>query len=70
MFSIHRDHFCVWPANEWRRYNATSSLIGCADAQNDLLIPTDYIMVIANGEACRCKRVDEYNILHHENWKV
>ena len=34
---------CMYPANERRRYNGTSFLISCANAQNDPCISVQYI---------------------------
>ena len=35
LLCINKDHICMHPASERRRYNVTSSLIGWAPAKND-----------------------------------
>ena len=41
-----RDHFCVHPANERRRYNVTSSLIGWVHTQNDSCTVTEIFDIL------------------------
>ena len=63
---ISRDHFCMHPANERRRYIVTSSLIGWAHAQNDHCMSSLVIlMCFPNLHAVHSHNIDVCPICHH-----